>query len=124
MQPSGEAIMGKFTYDGLVKVDFEDRLLAHLLLVIGAKIRRGESFHFTWKDDASIGNGRTTVWVHPRVSVVYKFYGSKAPEINRAWVDTLMSTANSPTGLYAVPETPDHQNGMPPEVTKKIYEAH
>ena len=59
--------MGKFIYDAIVKVDFEDRLLAHLQLVIGAKMRRGESFHFTWKDDPSIGDGRTTVWIHPRV---------------------------------------------------------
>jgi hypothetical protein len=124
MQPSGEAIMGKFIYDGLVKVDFEDRLLAHLQLVIGAKIRRGESFHFTWKDDQSIGNGRTTVWVHPRVSVVYKFYGGKPPAINRAWIDVLMFTANSPTGLYAAPEPAEHANGKAREVTRKLHEAH
>ena len=117
-------MMGKFIYDGLVKVDFEDRLLAHLQLVIGAKIRRGESFHFTWKDDDTIGNGRTTVWVHPRVSVVYKFYGSKAPAINRAWVDVLMVTANSPTGLYTVPEPPEHEIGKAPDVIRKLHEAH
>ena len=96
--------MGKFIYDSMVKVDFEDRLLAHLQLVIGAKLRRGESFHFTWKDDTSIGDGRTVVWIHPRVSLVYKFYGSRRPTINRAWVEALIYTANSPTGLYAVPE--------------------
>ena len=72
--------MGKFIYDSMVKVDFEDRLLAHLQLVIGAKLRRGESFHFTWKDDTSIGDGRTVVWIHPRVSLVYKFYGSRQPD--------------------------------------------
>ena len=96
--------MGKFTYDGIVKVDFEDRLLAHLQLVIGAKMRRGESFHFTWKDDTSIGNGRTTVWVHPRCTLVYKYYGSRKPAINMAWIEALVYTANSPAGLYLVPE--------------------
>lgn len=96
--------MGKFIYDSTVKVDFEDRLLAHLQLVIGAKLRRGESFHFTWKDDTSIGNGRTVVWVHPHVSLVYRFYGSRRPSINRAWIEALIYTANSPTGLYTVPE--------------------
>jgi hypothetical protein len=101
--------MGKFTYDGIVKVDFEDRLLAHLQLVIGAKMRRGESFHFTWKDDTSIGDGRTTVWIHPRVSIVYKFYGSRKPAINRAWVDALLYTANTPVGLYIVPEPADFE---------------
>ena len=99
--------MGKFVYDGLVKADFDDRVLAHLQVVIGAKVRRGESFHFSWRDDSSIGDGRTTVWIHPGASLVYKFYGSKQPAINRAWVDALVFTANSPAGLHVVPEPPD-----------------
>lgn len=99
--------MGKFIYDGLVKVDFEDRLLLHLQMVIGAKLRRGEAFNFTWKDDSSIGDGRTTVWMHPRSSLVYKFYGSRRPAVNRAWVEALAFTANSPTGLYIVSEPPE-----------------
>ncbi len=96
--------MGKFIYEGLVKVDFEDRLLMHLQTVIAAKLRRGEAFNFTWKDDTSIGDGRTTVWMHPRTSIVYKFYGSRRPAVNRAWVEALAYTANSPAGLYIVPE--------------------
>ena len=96
--------MGKLTYEGTVKVDFDDRTLAHLQVVIGTKLRRGEPFHFTWRDDASIGDGRTTVWVHPRCALVYKFYGSRRPQLNPAWVDALMYTANSPSGLYLVPE--------------------
>ena len=96
--------MGKFIYDGTVKVDFDDRTLAHLQLVIGTKLRRGEPFHFTWKDDTSIGNGRTTVWVHPRSSLVYKYYGSRKPRLNMAWIDALVYTANSPAGLYLIPE--------------------
>jgi hypothetical protein len=96
--------VGKFIYEGLVKVDFEDRLLMHLQTVIAAKLRRGEAFNFTWKDDTSIGDGRTTVWMHPRTSIVYKFYGSRRPAVNRAWVEALAYTANSPAGLYIVPE--------------------
>lgn len=100
--------MGKFIYDSAVKVDFDDRVLAHLQLVIGAKLRRGESFHFMWKDDTSIGEGRTMVWVHPNVSLVYKFNGSRRPTINRAWIEALIYTANSPAGLYTVPEPAEH----------------
>lgn len=96
--------MGKFIYDSTIKVDFDDRLLAHLQIVIAAKVRRGEGFHFTWKDQASIGNGRTMVWMHPSVSLVYKFYGSRHPQVNRTWIEALMYTANSPTGLYPVTE--------------------
>jgi len=96
--------MGKLIYDGTVKADFDDRVLAHLQLVIGTKLRRGESFHFSWKEDVSVGGGRTAIWVHPRCSLVYKYYGSRKPQINMAWIDALAHTANSPGGLHVVPE--------------------
>ena len=77
--------MGKFIYDGNIKVEFEDRLLAHLQAVIMAKVRRGESFPFTWKDDISIGGGRTTVYIHPNVSMVFKYHGSRNPQLSSTW---------------------------------------
>ncbi len=96
--------MGKFMYENLVKADFEDRVLAHLQIVIGAKQRRGESFSFTWKDDISIGDGTTSVWIHPRCTLAYKFYGGRSPAINRSWVEQLMLAANSSRGLYVMSE--------------------
>lgn len=116
--------MGKFIYDSTVKVDFDDRLLAHLQIVIAAKVRRGEGFHFTWKDEASIGNGRTMVWVHPRASLVYKFYGSRRPQINRAWIEALMYTANAPTGLYPVSEPPEGSTALAALDAQVGEEAH
>ncbi|MGC5225285.1 hypothetical protein ACPW96_22180 [Micromonospora sp. DT81.3] len=62
--------------------------------------------------------------MHPRVSIVYKYYGSKQPVINRAWIDVLMFTANSPTGLYAVPEPLEHETPKVPEVGRRVHEAH
>ncbi len=95
--------MGKFIYDGDVKVDFEDRLLAHLQAVIMAKVRRGESFPFTWKDDISTGGGRTTVYIHPNVSLVFKYHGSRTPQLSPAWLHALTYNANSGRGLYVIP---------------------
>ncbi|MFF2495918.1 ATP-dependent DNA ligase [Agromyces sp. NPDC058064] len=105
--------MGKFMYEAL-RVDFEDRVLAHLQYVIGAKLRRGESFHFSWRDDASIGDGRTTIWIHPSATIVYKYYGSRPPAINRAWIEALSQAANSASGLHLVPE-PDEPARRPDE---------
>ncbi|MBP3978490.1 ATP-dependent DNA ligase [Microbacterium sp. BLY] len=96
--------MGRFIYEGSAKIEVEDRALRHLQLVMTAKLRRGEPFPYTWKEDASIGGGRTTVWVHATSSIVFKYVGSRQPEINRAWVDALAFTANAPGGLYLVPE--------------------
>lgn len=99
--------MGKLTYEGGPRFEVEDRALLHLQLVITAKLRRGEPFALSWKDDASVGGGRTTVWIHPRSSIVFKYFGSRIPKINQAWVDALAFTANAPSGLYLVPE-PSH----------------
>jgi len=99
--------MGKFTYQTGARVDFEDRVLAHLQVVISNKLRRGESFLFTWRDDASIGDGRTSVWLNPSVAMSFKYYGSRPPTLNRAWLEALAVAANSPTGLHVVPEPAD-----------------
>lgn len=99
--------MGKFIYEGEVKTEIADRALTHLQLVMTAKLRRGEPFAFTWKEDASIGGGRTTVWVHAGSGLVYKYGGSRQTSINREWIEALAFTANAPSGLYLVPEPAD-----------------
>ncbi|MGQ7311900.1 DUF7882 family protein [Microbacterium arabinogalactanolyticum] len=103
--------MGKFVYENGVKTEIEDRALMHLQLVITAKLRRGEPFPFSWREDVSVGGGRTTVWMHPGSSLVFKYYGSRQPSINRGWTEALAFTANSPGGLYLVPEPPDAGDG-------------
>jgi len=96
--------VGKFIYEEQARIDVDDRLLAHLQIVIGNKLRRGEPFYFSWKEDQSLGGGRSAVWVHPGATLVFKFGGSKAPVINRTWLEELMYTASSPAGLRIVPE--------------------
>jgi hypothetical protein len=96
--------MGKFTYENSSRIEIEDRALAHLQVVIGAKLRRGESFFFTWKDEASLGTGRSSVWLHRHSAIHFAFFGHRTPSLNRAWVDALAVVAGSPHGLYLVPE--------------------
>ncbi|WP_309064519.1 DUF7882 family protein [Microbacterium sp.] len=96
--------MGKFIYEGIVRVDIEDRALQHLQLVIAAKLRRGEPFAFTWREDPSTGGGRTSVWVHRRSSMVFKYDTSRTNAINRDWIEALAFVASSPAGLHLIPE--------------------
>lgn len=98
--------MGRFVYNGTTKAEIEDRTLLHLQLVITAKLRRGEAFTFSWRDDPSYGEGRTTVWISAAARLVYEFYGSRRPDVNRAWTEALAYTASTATGLYVVPEPP------------------
>jgi hypothetical protein len=106
--------MGKFVYANDTSANFEDRLLLHLQLVIGMKLRRGESFTFSWKPDTSTAGGRVTVWLYPQASIVFRYSGSRRSRVNSRWLEALMFTANQPTGLHIVPE-PTEEN--PPELT-------
>jgi len=96
--------VGTLIYDVVSKVDFDDRALAHLEIVIASKFRRNESFNFSWVKDPATGSGRTTIWMHPAIPLVYEYSGSRTPSINRAWLDALMQAAGSGTGLRLVPE--------------------
>lgn len=96
--------MGSLIYENGPKIEIEDRALAHIQLTISAKLRRGEPFSFTWREDMSVGGGRTSVWIHTGSSLVFKFHGSRQLPINRAWVDALSHHANSPGGLYLLSE--------------------
>ena len=98
--------MGKLIY-GVTSTSFdiEDRTLAHLRIVISTKLRRGEPFLFDV--DLGDGTGHRSLWLHPAVPLQFHFHGSRAPRINRAWIDDLMQSANSLSGLVITPEPPE-----------------
>ncbi|MFP7761617.1 ATP-dependent DNA ligase [Marisediminicola sp. LYQ134] len=99
--------MGTFTYDTSVRVDFDDRVLIHLQLVISAKLRRDESFIFTWTKPAEAGGGRTSVWIDRRVPVAFDYLTSTMAPISRRWIDELTATTFNALGLQIVPDPGD-----------------
>jgi hypothetical protein len=96
--------MGRLTYDQVASVEFDDRLLLHFQIVIGIKLRRREPFYFSWREDQTVGRCRTSIWLHPAVLLLFKYYGSRTPQVNPAWIHALELTANSNSGLQCVPE--------------------
>lgn len=104
--------MGSFRYNNAVRTDIEDRALAHMQIVVGNKLKRGEPFFFTWRDDTSLGDGRHAVWIHPAAALDFKYYGSRSPKINHAWLEALSHTANSPAGLHMVSEPAESVGGV------------
>ena len=99
--------MGRLIYENSVRLDLDDRTLAHLVVVISDKLRRAESFPLSWRNDPSTGDGRTTIWVHPASTLVFEFSGSRRPALNRTWLEALAIVANTPEGLHIVPEPAD-----------------
>jgi hypothetical protein len=102
--------MGSLQYDGVL-VEFDDRVLAHLQIVIIQKIRRGESFLMSWRDSVETGNGHSAIWVHPAQNLYFKFSGGRHPSINEAWVTELLESANSSRGLLVTREPDPSGNG-------------
>ncbi len=96
--------MGTLTYDSKLTVAIDDRILAHLQVVIWGKLRRGEQFSFTWTDPDRSGMGRTSVWLSPNISLAFEYFGGRQPRLNPAWLEALAKSANSPAGLSIVDE--------------------
>jgi hypothetical protein len=96
----GSFTIGTLTYGSPgIEVSFDDRALMHLQIVITAKLRRRESFIFSWNDSVDAGSGRSSIWLDPSIPIYYRYFGSRVPSINREWIDTLMASANSGSGL-------------------------
>ncbi|MBN9605821.1 MAG: hypothetical protein J0G30_04350 [Actinomycetales bacterium] len=93
--------MGRFRYgprgDGFA---LDDRTLAHLEIVTLAKLRRHEPFALSLPGE---GAARTTVWINDSSELVFEFDGEPGAP-NRAWLDELIDSANSPAGLRLSPE--------------------
>jgi hypothetical protein len=88
------------------RFEIDDRTLAHLQLVISAKLRRREPFFFSVREDSE-ASGRISVWMAPAIPLHFRYTGSRPPMINRRWVEALHSAANSPSGLIVLEEPAD-----------------
>lgn len=95
--------MGTLQYDGR-KTEFDDRLLTHLHIVIVQKLRRGDGFAMSWINALSVGDGRTSIWLDRTIPLRFDFSGSRPPSINRDWLHTLQTSADSSTGLLVTAE--------------------
>ena len=86
------------------EIEIDDRTLTHLKIVILAKLRRNETFAFSFEHDVSEGSGRSTIWLHPSIPLQFNFVGSRQPSINKPWLEALVVAANSVDGLRMIPE--------------------
>lgn len=96
--------MGFFMYSNVAEYEVEDRALAHLKLAIGFKLRRQESFFVSWTKSVEKGSGRMSVWVAPSIPIAFRFAGSRPPEINPMWVESLKQLSQTPRGLILITE--------------------
>jgi hypothetical protein len=102
--------MGTLFYgDHRLPIEVEDRALAHLQLVILAKLRRGEAFSCTWHKMEPDADAQSTIWLHPAIPLNFDYEQPRIPPISRAWINQLAEAANANAGLalYPEPENPE-----------------
>jgi hypothetical protein len=100
--PGAEPV-GTLRYDGR-EIEFGDRLLTHLQVVIIQKFRKGEAFAMSWSRSLALGSGRCSVWMVPSLPVVFSFTSARVPAIDREWLHALSESAGGPHGLVVVNE--------------------
>ncbi|HWM32829.1 MAG TPA: hypothetical protein VNR36_01185 [Pseudolysinimonas sp.] len=81
-------------------VQIDDRVLAHVKVLIGSKLRRNEPFLLSWQESAAEGHGRTSVWIHPHTDLIYRFDGNRPPELDAALLEQMSDEALSQTGVH------------------------
>ena len=99
--------MGTLVYGPALTLTFDDRALAHLQLVITAKLRRGESFVFSFEETRGDDTGRTTVWMNADIPMIYRYDSTRMPQINREWLESMTAAASSAQGLILSEEPAD-----------------
>ncbi|MDQ1569998.1 MAG: hypothetical protein QOF79_672 [Actinomycetota bacterium] len=117
--------MGLMTYgDSRIEIAFDDRSLAHLQAVIGLKLRRNESMFLSWTDDPALGDGRSSIWLSREIPLHFSFDGPADEPLNRAWLEILTRSANSPTGLQLIEEPHTDDVPTPRPVASVIGRPH
>jgi len=96
--------MGSMIYGASTEYTFDDRLLSHLKIAIVSKLRLGDSFLLNWSVSADEGSGRMSLWMSPSVPLQFHFKGSKAPELNRVWLEALERSSHSLRGMIVMSE--------------------
>jgi hypothetical protein len=71
---------------------------------MSAKLRRAESFFFSWNDEPTAGTGRSAIWVDASIPLYFRYSGSRPPALNKAWLEEMAISAGSNQGLMLLEE--------------------
>jgi hypothetical protein len=106
IQGATAATMGILTYGASAQhqIEFDDRTLAHLQAVVGAKLRQRQSFFFSWLAPADRGSGRRSIWIDASIPLTFHYSAEQRIKLNRDWYELLLASANSSNGLLLIVE--------------------
>ena len=113
--------MGLLIYGVGPAIEVEDRALAHLQSVIITKLRRDESFSFTWgNDDPDVDGDQSRptsphgcVWISKSSALYFRYEQTPTRRLNALWLQEMAALAASNAGLRAIPEpSPSHSESQ------------
>jgi hypothetical protein len=97
--------MGTLIYSDIRNtIEFDDRTLFHVQLILGAKLRHRESFFFSWTEDRAHGSGRSSLWIEASIPLRFTYSDNRRYEINHEWIEKLSRSSATPQGLYLCAE--------------------
>jgi hypothetical protein len=93
------------------RFEFDDRVLAHVQVAVGTKLRRRESFFLSWELDADQGSGRTSLWVSGSTPLQFLYRHTPSAVMNMAWLEAMVSSSHGPQGLVISAEDAVESSG-------------
>lgn len=88
--------MGKLRYDSSSPaISIDDAELAHLKIVIGTKLRRGESFMMTWRPLDCEPGALCSAWIHPAIPMEFYFEADATFKIDASHISELIERLNA-----------------------------
>ncbi|MEZ3157396.1 hypothetical protein AB1K56_10760 [Microbacterium sp. BWR-S6Y] len=80
-------------------IQIDDRLLAHVKVVVATKLRRGESFTLSWVHGPDQPVGRSTIWLQPSIPLRFVFDSEQPEALDQNLLKRMANDANSSRGL-------------------------
>ncbi len=80
-------------------ITVDDRMLAHVKVVVATKLRRGESFTLSWTHGPDEPVGRSTIWLQPAIPLRFVFESEQPESLDQNLLKRMANDANSSRGL-------------------------
>ncbi|MBB3157010.1 hypothetical protein FHS07_000694 [Microbacterium proteolyticum] len=80
-------------------ISVDDRVLAHIKVVVATKLRRGESFTLSWVHGPDEPVGRSTIWLQPSIPLRFVFESEQPESLDQNLLKRMANDANSSRGL-------------------------
>jgi hypothetical protein len=91
--------MGRLVYGALQRrIVVDDRLLAHIEVVVLSRLRRNNAFALRWAETGE-RPGRRTIWIHQGTDLCFEYDQAEQDELDRELLDQLAKAADSNTGI-------------------------